>query len=294
MSRCIVCAFDETSGSRHAASIAARLTRDLDSRALLVYTSEPAGLFRRTRRLRRRLERAAEEQGFPDATTIRVSAGDPGEQLTAVAEREDAELIVVTARGRSTLSTALLDRAATQLMRDAPCPVVVVPSDTVAPLDSEGLRAVVCGVAGEDTDAGVLRLAEDLALRRGGDLHAAHAYDPRVVHPPVAAAPGPLPDPGLADAAEQTLAKALEGAGVHASANVVPLPAARALERVAEQRNAGLIVVGSRGRGKLGSLLHGSVPMELAAEGRTAIVVLPPGTRLEAGSGHYELAAGLA
>jgi nucleotide-binding universal stress UspA family protein len=74
---------------------------------------------------------------------------------------------------------------------------------------------------------------------------------------------------------------------------VVPLPAARALEQVAEKHKAGLIVVGSRGRGKLGSLLHGSVPMELAAEGRTAVVVLPLGTQLEPGSGHYELAAGL-
>jgi nucleotide-binding universal stress UspA family protein len=229
MSPCIVCAFDETSGSRHAASIAARLARDLDSRALLVYTAEPWGLLRRVppasislgRRLRHSLKTAAKEHGFPKNTGIRVKAGDPAETLTAIAESENAELIVVAARGHSTLSTALLDRAATALMRDAPCPVVVVPPDAIAPLDSGGLKSVVCGITGDDTDAEVLRLAEDLALRLGGGLHAVHAYDPRA-------------EPDLADAANETLVAALEGAGVYASPHAVPLPAPRALEQVAE------------------------------------------------------------
>jgi nucleotide-binding universal stress UspA family protein len=160
-----VCAFDETSGSRNAASIAARLARDLHSRAVLVYISEPLGLLR--------------------------------------------------------------------------------------------------------------------------------LMPPRGIHPPVPVAPGPSIDEGLADAANEALVGALERAGVSASAHIVPLPAARALEEVAEKQRARLIVVGSRGRGKLGSLLHGWVAMALAAEGRTAVVVLPLGTRLEPGSGHYELAAGL-
>jgi nucleotide-binding universal stress UspA family protein len=72
---------------------------------------------------------------------------------------------------------------------------------------------------------------------------------------------------------------------------VLSLPAAEALDRVAEEQRAGLVVVGSRGRSKLGSVLHGSVPTRLAAEGSTVLVVLPPAARLEPGSGHYECAA---
>jgi hypothetical protein len=34
------------------------------------------------------------------------------------------------------------------------------------------------------------------------------------------------------------------------------------------------------------------VSTELAVDGRTAVVVLPLGTRLEPGSGHYEVIAG--
>jgi nucleotide-binding universal stress UspA family protein len=299
MPRCIVCGIDETSGSRHAASIGGRLARDLDSRAILVHATDPGGFLHRTpparigrtRRIRRFVKAVADEHCFPDGTDIRVKTGDPASALIAVAGREDAELIVVAAGGQSTVSAALLGSVSSTLMREAPCPVVVVPSDAVAPLDAEGMRAVVCGVAGEDTDRALLRLAADLAIRLGGELYAVHGYDPRALHAAVPAAPGPPLDAELRASAEHRLALALERAGVDAEGSVLPLPPAEALERIAEQRTAGLIVVGSRGRSRLGSVLHGSVPTRLAAQGRTALVVLPLGTRLEPGSGHYELVA---
>jgi nucleotide-binding universal stress UspA family protein len=302
MSHSIVCGLDDASGSRQAASIAARLARDLDSRALLVRVTEPPGFLRglppitlgRSRRTRRNLKAVAEELGFPDSTGIRVKTGDAADVLMAIAEREDAELVVVAAGGQSTVSQALLGSVSSTLVRDAPCPVVVVPSDAVAPLDAAGMRSVVCGVAGEEADGAVLRLADDLAHRLGGYLHAVHAYDPRAMHAAVPAAPGPPLDADLREAAERTLVLALEEAGVAAPGSVLPLPAADALERIAQQEHAALIVVGSRGRGKLGSLLHGSVPTQLAAQGRTAVVALPLDTQLEPGSGHYELVAGAA
>ena len=43
MTRSIVCGIDETSGSRHAAAIAARLARDLDSRPILVHVAVGGG-----------------------------------------------------------------------------------------------------------------------------------------------------------------------------------------------------------------------------------------------------------
>jgi nucleotide-binding universal stress UspA family protein len=83
----------------------------------------------------------------------------------------------------------------------------------------------------------------------------------------------------------------LEQAGIDAGGSVLPLPAAEALERVAEHESAGLIVVGAKGPSKGASVVHGSVPTCLAARGRTAVSVLPLGARLEPGSGHYELVA---
>jgi nucleotide-binding universal stress UspA family protein len=297
MTRCIACGIDETTGSRHAASIAARLARNLDSRAILVHATDPGGFLDRMpsarigrrRRIRRFVKAVADEHCFPDGTEIRVNTGDPVSTLITVAGREGAELIVVAAGGQSTVSAALLGIVSSTLMREAPCPAVIVPSDAVAPLDAAGMRTVVCGVAGDDTDRAVLRLADDLATRLGGELYAAHGYDPRAPHAAVPAAPGPPLDADLRASAEHRLALALEQAGVDAQGTVLPVSAAEALERIAEQHNAGLIVVGSRGRSKLGSDSPGSVRTRLAAHGRTAVVVLPLGTSLDPGSGHYEL-----
>jgi nucleotide-binding universal stress UspA family protein len=303
MTRCIICAVDETSGSRHggasrhAASIAARLARDLDSRALLLHVAGAGNLLQRAapwriaraRRTRRGLKAIADEHSFPDGTHIQVKAGHTASTLMDVAEREDAELIVIGAGGWSTVSPALLGSVTCALMREAPCPVVVVPSDTVAPFDAEGMRSVVCGIAGDETDSALLQLAGDLATRLGAELHAVHAYDPSATVP---GAPIPPGDVGLHESAEHRLALALQEAGVDAQASALPGLAAEALERVAEQHRAGLIVVGARQASKLGSTLLGSVPTQLAAQGRTAVVVLPFEARLERGSGHYEAVAG--
>ena len=114
----------------------------------------------------------AEEHCFPDGTETQVRKGHPASTLVAVAEREDAELIVVAAGGRSTASAGLLGSVATTLMRDAPCPVVAVPAETIAPMDATGMRSVVCGVAADDTTPATLRLADDLATRLAGQLYA--------------------------------------------------------------------------------------------------------------------------
>ena len=179
---------------------------------------------------------------------------------------------------------------ATTLMRNAPCPVVAVPAETIAPLDAEGMRSVVCGVADDDTGPAALRLANDLATRLSGQLYAVHAYDQTASH----AATANPPEAELRQEAEDRLGAALEAADVEAHVVVAPLPPAQALQQVAEQHNAALIVVGFGGHSRVASIMLGPVPTQLAAEGRTAVVVLPLGTRLDPGSGHYELVAGAA
>jgi nucleotide-binding universal stress UspA family protein len=285
MSRCIVCGVEDATRSRHAASIAARLARDLDSRAVLVHVIGAGGAlsrlrFRRRRQKRRGLKAVADEHCFPRATDLRVTSGDPASTLVAVAD--DAELIVVGAGGEAMSSANLLGSVTSTLMHRAPCPVVVVPSHAVAPLDAEGMRSVVCGIAGDETDAALLHLAGDFASRLRGELHVVHAYDPTPAHDDVR-------ESALRESAEHRLAVALEEAGVDAQGSVVPLLPADALEHVAEQQSAGLIVVGAKGAGRGPSFVHGSVPTRLAAQGRTAVAVLPLAVRLEPGSGHYEL-----
>ena len=283
MTGCTVCGLNDTSGSQHAASIASRLARDLSSRAVLVHVREGESRLKRlspftlgrSRRIRRGLRLTAGEHCFPPGTHLRVATGHAALTLVAIAERENAELLVVGAGGQSTVSPTLLGSVSTTLMREAPCPVVVVPPATIAPLDAEGMRSVVCGVSNDEADAPIVRLAADLAARLGGRLHVVHAHEDGDVD------------------AEARVARAVERAGVEAGTVTAAAPPADALREAAYQHHASLIVVGS-GRGTVPpSTALGSVPTQLAAGGRTAIVALPPGAALDEGSGHYELAAAL-
>jgi nucleotide-binding universal stress UspA family protein len=292
MARCMVCGIDEPTGGRHAASVAARLARDLGSRAVLVHVAEPGGLLGplrlgRGRRWRRSLKAVSAEHCFPDGTELRVRSGAPDTTLMAIAGREDAELIVVGAGGESLPGVRLIGSVASTLMQRASCPVVVVPPRAVAPLDAEGMRSVVCGVAGEESDAPLLRLADDFAARLGGALHAVHAYEPASGRD---GSSDPVRDAALREAADNRLALALKDPGIRAEGSVLPMPAAEALEWTAEQERAALIVVAAKARPEpRATVVLGSVPAELAAQGRTAVVVLPLGARLEPGTGHYEL-----
>lgn len=122
----------------------------------------------------------------------------------------------------------------------------------------------------------------------GNTLHAVHAFDPQPGPPGRGGIPPPLAAQ-LLEAAQARLEWALAESGVEASGRLVSLSPAAALRLAAEDLGAGLIVVASHGLGRLASIAHGSVTIQLAAEAPVPVVVLPPGAELAAASGHYEL-----
>jgi nucleotide-binding universal stress UspA family protein len=301
MGACIVCGIDDSSGAVRAASVAARLARDLGSRALLVHVAGggrglPFGLGApgvvRARTMRKKLRAIAEECSFPSGTEVRLERGDPATELLSVAKKEDAELVVASSGGTHYASAALVGGVTSALMRSCPCPVVVVPPRAIPPLDPAGMRCVVCGVEGKDTDVQVVRLAADLATRLGGELHVVCGYASEAVRETGSVATDAAHDEELRDSAEKELARILAEVGVKAQTHVFPLPAADALEHVADQERAGLAVVGPPERNGPDSAVGRSTAIRCAVDGSTGLVVLPTEAELELGSGHYELAAG--
>ena len=295
----VVCGIDLSAGCDAAARTAATLASELDGRAVLVHVMDPPsppperGLpSLRRARLLGRLRAMVEEHALPLGTTAAIVAGEPVEELLRSADERDAELIVLGSRGLLELGSALRGSVSNALMRAAPCPVVVVPPDGTAPRASTGIRSIVCGVEGGERDDHLLRLAADMARRLSATLHAVHGFNPRPAPPGAGVAP-PIARP-LRDAAEATLERAIAEAGIEARPAVVPLPPAHALIQAAEDVNADMIAVASHGRGNLGSVLLGSVSVQLAARAPVPTVVLPPRAELAAGSGHYELATAAA
>ena len=273
MSGCIVCGVDGSREAGRAAGVAARLARDLGSSAVLVHVQEEPRRPRlslrfprpgRRWRRRRLLRDTAAECCFPPDNALRLKTGDPTTELLAGAREEDAELLVVSTGGLGTASPALLGGTASALMRSSPCPVVVVPTRSVTPLDAESMRDVVCALEGRPGDAALLGLAADLAARLGGELHA------------VTRSGDPIGAPGLGIDAQ-----------VHA---VGEGPMDEAVRRVADEARAGLVVIGPPPASPPPSGLSIPVAVALAADGDTPVVVLTDAAELYLGSGHYEFA----
>lgn len=65
----------------------------------------------------------------PLSVTVVAANGLPAEEILRVASDEDAELIVVGARGAGGFAKLLLGSVSTQVTHHAHCPVVIIPPD---------------------------------------------------------------------------------------------------------------------------------------------------------------------
>ena len=146
--------------------------------------------------------------------------------------------------------------------------------------------SIVCGVDGSPDSRSALRVAAGMADRLQLQLVVAHIGEPAYV-PYAAAAPfgGMAGHYALMDeiesheeAAERLLEEVVVTAGlVNTERRIgVGVPAEQ-LADIADEVDAELIVVGSRGRGALKSALLGSVSNALVGVARCPVLIVPPG-----------------
>jgi nucleotide-binding universal stress UspA family protein len=150
-------------------------------------------------------------------------------------------------------------------------------------------KSIVCGVDGSTDSEAALAVAGGLAERVGARLVLANVVE----HVPspyatVGAIDGySLVRAPAADVLEEQVqagARLLETMAEHAGAEhaerrVVIGFAAERLADLADEENAELIVVGSRGRGALKAAFLGSVSTSLVGVARVPVLVVPPGAR---------------
>ncbi|MER6847430.1 MULTISPECIES: universal stress protein [Streptomyces] len=136
---------------------------------------------------------------------------------------------------------------------------------------------VVVGVDGSATSLTAVEAAAAAAVRRGAKL--------RVVHAEIPVKPRCLvPDPASAALVHEAAAHACGVApGIVVTNAVVTGDVAYVLE--AESRTADLIVVGSRGKGRVVGLLLGSAPVALAALSHCPVMTVRAEHRPSAGAG---------
>lgn len=146
MSASIVCGVDGSAYSQAALRVAGRLSERLGLKLVVAHVAEPAyipyaasvpfggmaGGYALTEEVESR-EEAAERlvgQIVVDSgldVERRALVGVPADRLAALAEDEDAELIVVGSRGRGAFKSAFLGSVSNSLVDVARCPVLIVP-----------------------------------------------------------------------------------------------------------------------------------------------------------------------
>jgi nucleotide-binding universal stress UspA family protein len=149
--------------------------------------------------------------------------------------------------------------------------------------------SIVCGVDGSHDSDAALAVAVRMAQRLGAKLVLAHVTEP-VLTPYAHAAPfGGLSSAGplaahdqaveLEEAGTRLLEQAADAAGItDAEYRVLIGAPAERLADIADEENAELIVVGSRGRGAFKAAFLGSVSTSLLGIARSPVLIVPPGT----------------
>jgi nucleotide-binding universal stress UspA family protein len=147
-------------------------------------------------------------------------------------------------------------------------------------------KAIICGLDGSPDSQRALEVAAQLAKRLGSRLVLAHvaevAHVPYAAAYPLGGAGGPIAVANEIDAEEEAggrlLEQAADAAGLEEAERRVHvgLPAER-LADLADEEDAELLVVGSRGRGALKSAFLGSVSNSLVGVARCPVLIVPPG-----------------
>jgi len=190
----------------------------------------------------------------------------------------DAQIVVVGRRGRSSLSGVLLGSVSTAMIHRAGCPVAVIHDESPAEAASM-VAPVVVGIDGSPASELATAIAFDEASWRGVEVVALHAScdsDPFGIH---------QLEWGVAEPrAHEALAERLAGwqeryPDVRVRRVVVfDRPAHHLIEQA---KTAQLVVVGTRGHGEFSGLLLGSVSAAVVQVTRTPVIVARGGNVLQ-------------
>jgi nucleotide-binding universal stress UspA family protein len=139
--RAIVCAVDATDATDDVVRVAQALATALQGRLVLVHvappTEAPGVSAAPAGQERLREEELADARVLLQDVAGRLDTGDakqraevgpPSDRIVAIADDENAALLVIGSRGRADLKSALLGSVSHGVVSKATCPVLIVPS----------------------------------------------------------------------------------------------------------------------------------------------------------------------
>lgn len=222
---------------------------------------------------------AVREARLTDATIGVDSIVTMGHAETVLGEAsESADMIVLGARGRGTVASALLGSVSATLARESHCPVIIIRAFDESPEEDE--RPVVVGVDGTPVSSAAVEFAFRMASLRAAPLTLLHAtWDLREQAAPIADLRSYAEKVNLSEEEERLVAETVAGL-CEKYPDVVVTETYRRGEPVRQlveaSREASLVVVGSRGRRLLATTLLGSVSRGVAERAYCPVAVVRP------------------
>jgi nucleotide-binding universal stress UspA family protein len=217
----------------------------------------------------------------PGAHRVEIRDGHPVDVLLAAAEDERADLLVVGSRGVGDRPELALGSTSLRVLQAARVPVLVVPDrrQGTRAAGGLGLRHLLVGVDRSETSRMALQLAADVAVALGGSLSVVEVVEYVPPFPlglsSAVTSEGDEPTQGWAMELLETEVRGVRERGVGVQVIVRSGDPAATLLEVADDVDADLVVVGTRGRGGPAELLLGSVARTVADRARRPTLVVP-------------------
>jgi len=223
------------------------------------------------------LERLRTAQGDETIEIKAIPNASPAHGLHALAEKEDAGLIVVGSTHTGRAGRVTPGSTAERLLHGSPCPVAVAPNNHAHETAREpGIVGV--GYDGSPSARHALQTAHTIAAATGARLRVIRAFRPLAFdEPPMKGVPmgGVSYNDKLHDMATESLEQAVEelDGEPRGEAFFAVGDAAKILMEASE--DLGLLVLGSRGYGPLHSVLVGGVAGRVVRDAACPVLVLP-------------------
>lgn len=219
-------------------------------------------------RARHELDLWCKERDLALTPTPVVADQDPRTALVGVATEQDADLLVVGARGTSGLAGLFLGGVAQHLANHPTLPLAIVPAGATTET-----RHVVVGVDGSAGSLAAVRFCAGFAATLGVAVTAVLAQEPFAEWVPAT-------DPhSWQRQARRHVGEWMEpvtAAGVRVEVVVDrDIHPVAAIARMLDGRPGSIAVVGTRGRGGFAGLRLGRVPLQLLHHARTPVVIVP-------------------
>ena len=201
--------------------------------------------------------------------SLSAHEGDPTRTIVDEALAIVADLVVMGTHGRSGFERLLIGSVAEKVLRQAPCPVLLVPPHVTAKAPPEvSFKHILCPMDFSPSALQALGFAVELARQSGGLVTVLHALEWLAEEEPRENIHFNVPEYRqylIDDARQRVRALVAEEsrAGSAIEDRAVLGRAYREILRIAADSSTDLIVMGAQGRGGLGLTLFGSTTQQV-------------------------------